>query len=617
MALLQIAEPGQAQAPHQHRLAVGIDLGTTNSLVATVRSGQAATLANELGEHLLPSVVRYLDSGVKVVGKTAKDTAVQDPHNTIISVKRLMGRGLNDIKQLGSELPYQFRATDTGMPAFVTVQGDKTPVEVSADILTALKQRAETTLGGELKGAVITVPAYFDEAQRQATRDAATLAGITVLRLLSEPTAAAVAYGLDNGAEGVHAIFDLGGGTFDISLLRLHRGVFEVLATGGDAALGGDDFDRAIALWMMKQICLENPNAAQQRELMQIACAAKEQLTSTDSINLAFHDWQTTFTRQQFDDLIAPLVEKTLRACKRALRDAKLKASDILDVVMVGGSTRVPLVRAKVAEFFARQPLTDIDPDKVVAIGAAIQADVLVGNKPDSDMLLLDVIPLSLGLETMGGLVEKVITRNTTIPVTKVQEFTTFKDGQTAMSIHVVQGERELVQDCRSLARFELRGIPAMAAGAARIRVVFQVDADGLLAVSAIELSTGQKSEITIKPSYGLNEQDISRLLTEAYQTAEADKHARALHEEKIESQQLLEAVLAALKDDGHLLCEGEHDTLAEAIKHVQIALGSSQKSVIEKARQTLLPLSDAFAARRMNQHIHDALSGHKLSDWE
>ena len=562
-------------------------------------------------------MVRYLDSGVKVVGKTAKDTAVQDPHNTIISVKRLMGRGLNDIKQLGSELPYQFRATDTGMPAFVTVQGDKTPVEVSADILTALKQRAETTLGGELKGAVITVPAYFDEAQRQATRDAATLAGITVLRLLSEPTAAAVAYGLDNGAEGVHAIFDLGGGTFDISLLRLHRGVFEVLATGGDAALGGDDFDRAIALWMMKQISLDNPNATQQRELMQIACAAKEQLTSTDSINLVFHDWQTTFNRQQFDDLIAPLVEKTLRACKRALRDAKLKASDILDVVMVGGSTRVPLVRAKVAEFFARQPLTDIDPDKVVAIGAAIQADVLVGNKPDSDMLLLDVIPLSLGLETMGGLVEKVITRNTTIPVTKVQEFTTFKDGQTAMSIHVVQGERELVQDCRSLARFELRGIPAMAAGAARIRVVFQVDADGLLAVSAIELSTGQKSEITIKPSYGLNEQDISRLLTEAYQTAEADKHARALHEEKIESQQLLEAVLAALKDDGHLLCEGEHDTLAEAIKHVQIALGSSQKSVIEKARQTLLPLSDAFAARRMNQHIHDALSGHKLSDWE
>lgn len=617
MALLQIAEPGQTQAPHQHRLAVGIDLGTTNSLVATVRSGKAATLANEQGQHLLPSVVRYLPTGEKIVGQTAKASAVEDPHNTIISVKRLMGRGLADIKQLGSELPYQFRAEQTGMPAFITAQGEKTPVEVSADILSVLKQRAETALDGELKGAVITVPAYFDEAQRQATRDAATLAGLKVLRLLSEPTAAAVAYGLDHGAEGVHAIFDLGGGTFDISLLRLHQGVFEVLATGGDAALGGDDFDRAIALWIMQQVHLAQPNAAQQRELMAIACQAKEQLTTQSTTTITWQTWQTELSLAQFNDLITPLVEKTLRACKRALRDANLKANQILEVVMVGGSTRVPLVREKVAEFFGRQPLTNIDPDKVVAIGAAIQADVLVGNKPDSDMLLLDVIPLSLGLETMGGLVEKVVPRNTTIPVTRVQEFTTFKDGQTAMSIHVVQGERELVQDCRSLARFELRGIPPMAAGAARIRVVFQVDADGLLNVSAIEVSSGKKSEITVKPSYGLHEQDISRMLTESYQAAEADKQARALHEEKVESQQLLEAIKAALREDGKLLCEGELSTLHEGIKHLEIALGSTQRQIIEKARLALIPLSDAFAARRMNQHIHDALSGHKLSDWE
>ncbi len=617
MALLQIAEPGQTQAPHQHRLAVGIDLGTTNSLVATVRSGKAATLPDAQGGHLLPSVVRYLPDGGKVVGEAAKAAAAADPLNTIISVKRLMGRGLADLRKLGGELPYRFREGGEGMPAFLTAQGEKTPVEVSADILSVLRLRAEETLGGELRGAVITVPAYFDEAQRQATRDAARLAGLNVLRLLNEPTAAAVAYGLDNGAEGVHAIFDLGGGTFDISLLRLHQGVFEVLATGGDAALGGDDFDRAIALWLMREAGMENPDATVQRELMQAACAAKEALTDAEVTTIAAAGVRRDLTRADFEALVQPLVDKTLKACRRALRDADLKAADVREVVMVGGSTRVPLVRRLVGEFFGRTPLTHIDPDRVVAIGAAIQADVLVGNKPDSDMLLLDVIPLSLGIETMGGLVEKIVPRNTAIPVTRVQEFTTYQDGQTAMSIHVLQGEREMVKDCRSLARFTLRGIPPMAAGAGRIRVVFQVDADGLLSVSATEVHTGARSEIVVKPSYGLSETDISRMLAESWQQAEADKQARALHEEKVESRQLLDLLRAALAKDGELLCEGELHTLNEAIKHLDIALGSSNKDIITRAREALIPLSDAFAARRMNRHIHEALSGHQLSDWE
>ena len=620
MALLQISEPGLSAAPHQHRLAVGIDLGTTNSLVATVRNGISVVLNDDEGVALLPSVVRYLADGSLQVGMAAQAVQSEDPQNTIVSVKRFMGRGLKDVGDV-VDLPYRFVDTP-GMLQLRTADGVKSPVEVSAEILKVLRDRAERSLGGELVGAVITVPAYFDDAQRQATKDAAKLAGLNVLRLLNEPTAAAIAYGLDNASEGVYAVYDLGGGTFDISILRLSKGVFEVLATNGDSALGGDDFDQRIYCWVLEQAGLSQLGINDIRLLLTHARTAKEQLTEHPQAQITAvlsggELVDVTLTRDAFYDMTKNLLARTLQPTRKALRDAGLSVDEVKGVVMVGGSTRMPQVQRAVAEYFKQAPLTNLDPDKVVALGAAIQANVLAGNRSADDWLLLDVIPLSLGIETMGGLTEKIIPRNSTIPTARAQEFTTYKDGQTAMSIHVMQGERELVSDCRSLAQFDLRGIPPMVAGAARIRVTFQVDADGLLSVSAREMTTGHESSIAVKPSYGLSDEEITQMLKDSAQHAKDDMQARALREQQVEARQLLEAVENALQEDGALLDADGIAAIRASMEGVRFLLEGEDQTAIKRAVEALNQATLPFAQARMDKSVSGALKGHKMSDLE